>query len=188
MMDEKAGEPEGGAAPPTVDLTEARRLYEASGIPIAALCQRLGWSSYKLRAIRIREGWTPRPQVAVPNGLPRRRPSGDEALEFRLNRLIATGTEMLQARLTREGMTEANARMLTELWRAQEMRMRSEKAKHARIREKKNEDGGRDFRDDPAWLLAEFTRRLGRMEDADAGAASRDIQKPDSRGSEYLSR
>jgi hypothetical protein len=188
MMDEETGTPESGAAQPPIDLTEARRLYETSGIPIAALCRRLGWTECKLRTIRIREGWTPRPQVAVPNGLPRRKPSGDEALEFRLNRLIVTGAGMLETRLAREGMTEANARMLTELWRAQEMRMRSEKAKHARIREKKNNDGGRDFRDDPAWLLAEFTRRLGRMGEAAAGAEASDIQKPVSGGSEEVSR
>ena len=38
---------------------------------------------------------------------------------------------------------------------------RTEKA--AKAREKKNNDAGYDFRDDPAWLDAEFERRLARM-------------------------
>jgi hypothetical protein len=68
---------------------------------------------------------------------------------------------MLEKRLAEEGLTEGNARTLTELCRAQEIRMRSTRnEKAAKAREKKNNDAGQDYRDDPAWARAELKRRI----------------------------
>jgi hypothetical protein len=49
--------------------------------------------------------------------------------------------------------------------------IRNEKA--VKAREKKNHDAGRDFRDEPAWLIAELNRRLDRLsgDDEPPGAA-----------------
>jgi hypothetical protein len=58
-------------------------------------------------------------------------------------------------------MTETNARTLKELCRAQETMMRSKRTeKAAKAREKKNNDAGYDFRDDPAWLREQLERRI----------------------------
>ena len=99
-----------------------------------------------------------------------------EALEYRLNRMVTHGTAMLERKIADEGMTEANARTLKELCRAQETRMRSKRTeKVAKAREKKNNDAGYDFRDDPAWLDAEINRRLDRIFDT-GGVGSGDRQ------------
>ena len=109
--------------------------------------------------------------MAEPGALQGWKPVGSEALDFRLNRLVAIGTSMLERKVADEGMTEANARTLKELCRAQETRMRSTRnEKAAKAREKKSTDDGYDFRDDPAWLRAEINRRLDRLFDPGAMA------------------
>ncbi len=170
----KSGHDDGSAASSRdVDLDALRRAYELSGETVASIQERFGLTAWQLRKHRERGGWTTRQPAAAPGLLRGHKPIGEEALELRLNRLVAIGAAMLERRLAKEGMTEANARMLTELCRAQESRMRTIKNKNGRIREKKNNDAGRDLRDDPDWLIAELSRRLDRLSEADAadGAA-----------------
>jgi hypothetical protein len=144
-----------------IDRDALRRAYELTAEPVASLQQRFGLSPYRFQKLRIEGGWTPRPQIARPGPLQGHKPIGAEALDFRLSRLVAIGTGMLERKVADEGMTEANARTLKELCRAQETRMRSTRnEKAAKAREKKNIDDGHDFRDDPNWLKAEFGRRL----------------------------
>jgi len=127
-----------------------RRAYELSGESVAAIRERFGLTVSELRSRRIAEGWTARPAVAEKSRLPYRKALGPELLELRLNKLMTTGVAMLEKRLAEEGLTEANARTLTELVRAQEMRMRSKRnEKAAKARETKKHDAGYDFRDDP---------------------------------------
>lgn len=165
------GEPHGAADAPTVasadeavDWEAVRRAYELSGESVAAIQRRFGVTPSQLRRRRVGEGWTTRPAVATPGPQQGRKPIGEESLDFRLNRLLTVGLAMLEKRIGEEGMTETNARTLTELARAQEIRMRSMRThKAAKAREKKNKNAGQHFRDDPAWLLAEINRRLDRL-------------------------
>jgi hypothetical protein len=152
------------ASSPDVDWAEVRRVYELSEETVGAILDRFGLSRYQLEKRRVAEGWTTRPQIARP-GMPKRPGSiGSQALAYRMNRLFTLGLAMLEKKVDEEGMTETNARTLTELARAQEITMRSTRnEKAAKAREKKNTDAGRDFRDDPAWLIAEIERKLGRL-------------------------
>ena len=148
----------------TLDLEELRRVYELGADSIPAILERFGLKVSQLRKLREDGNWTTRPRVAVPGALQGHKPVGEEALELRLNRLVAIGTAMLERKIADEGMTEANARTLKELCHAQEIRMRSTRnEKAAKAREKKNNDDGADFRDDPNWLRAEFARRLDQI-------------------------
>jgi transposase-like protein len=167
---EQAGTP---AAASAVDWNEVRRAYELSGESVASIRRRFGLTPHALRVVRVAEGWTPRPPIAKPGPLQGKKPVGSEALELRLSRLLAVGVAMLEKRLAEEGMTETNARTLTELVRAQEITMRSKRnEKAAKARETKKHDAGYDFRDDPAWLDAEIDRRIARLrEDREAGGA-----------------
>ena len=143
-----------------VDWDEVRRAYELTNETVPAIRKRFGLSVHDLRARRIAEAWTARPPIAQPGKLPRRVPAGADALQLKLNKLLVVGVAMLEKRLADEGMTEGNARTLTELCRAEEIRMRSKRnEKAAKARETKKHDAGYDFRDDPAWLDAEIDRR-----------------------------
>jgi hypothetical protein len=147
-----------------VDWAEVRRAYELTGEGVASIQRRFGLTPSQFRKHRVDGGWATRPAVAQPGPLQGTKPVGDETIEYRLNRLVTIGLAMLEKRVGEEGMTEANARTLTEIARAQEIRMRSKRnEKAAKAREKKNNDAGYDFRDDPEWLLAELTRRLDRI-------------------------
>ncbi|MGH6925266.1 MAG: hypothetical protein ACRED5_16155 [Propylenella sp.] len=147
-----------------VDWEEVRRVYELTGESVASIQRRFVLTPSQLRKRREDEEWMTRPAVAQPGPLQGHRAVGEEALDLKLNRIVAIGAAMLELRLAKEGMTEANARTLRELCRAQEIRMRSTRnEKAAKAREKKNNDAGYDFRDDPEWLLAELTRRLDRI-------------------------
>jgi hypothetical protein len=141
-----------------------RRAYELGADSVAAIRKRFGLTPWQLRCARERGDWTTRPAAAKPGPLQGYKPVGAEALELKLNRLVAIGAAMLERKIADEGMTETNARTLKELCRAQETSMRSKRTeKAAKAREKKNNDAGYDFRDDPAWLDAEFERRINRM-------------------------
>lgn len=143
------------------DWDEVRRVYELGANSIPAILERFGLTPYQLRKRREDENWATRPRVAEPGALQGYKPVGEEALDLRLHRLVAIGTAMLERKIADEGMTEENARTLKELCHAQEIRMRSTRnEKAAKAREKKNNDDGADFRDDPNWLRAEFNRRL----------------------------
>ena len=141
-----------------------RRAYELSGESVASIQQRFGLTKHRLTKRRIAEAWTTRQPIAVPTSLPPRRQVGAEALELKLNKLLVTGIAMLAKRLAEEGLTDQNARTLTELCRAEEIRMRSTRTRTGKARETKKHDAGYDFRDDPAWLDAELRRRLERIE------------------------
>jgi len=143
------------------DWSEVRRVYELGADSVPTILARFGLTPWQFRKVREGENWTTRPPIAKPGPLQGRKPIGEDANEFRLNRLVAIGIDMLERKVADEGMTEANARTLKELCRAQETRMRSTRnEKAAKAREKKNNDAGEDFRDDPNWLKAEFSRRL----------------------------
>ena len=149
-----------------IDWAKVRRAYELSAETVGSIRKRFGLSRYQLEKRRRAENWTTRPQVARKDGVRRRRsmPNGSQDSEHRLDRLVSIGLAMLEKTITEEGMTEAHARTLTELARAQEVTMRSQRNKKAaKAREKKNNDAGHDFRDDPDWLLAEINRRLDRL-------------------------
>ena len=145
----------------SIDLKELRRVYELGADSIPAILERFGLTAWEFRKLREGGDWTIRKPAAEPGPLQGHKPIGEEALDLRLHRLVAIGTAMLERKIADEGMTEANARTLKELCHAQEIRMRSTRnEKAAKAREKKNNDDGADFRDDPNWLKAEFARRL----------------------------
>lgn len=147
----------------TIDWAEVRRVYELGNEPVSAIRARFGLSAYRLASRRVAEGWTARPPVAKPLGLPKVAPAGIDELEFRLHRTIVIGQQMLNKRLAEEGVNEANARTAAELCRAMEILMRIARRKTGKTRETKNDDAGYDFRDDPAWLNAELDRRIERL-------------------------
>lgn len=150
----------------TIDWQAVRRLYELGADSVTAIRKRFGLTAWQFRRARERGDWTTRPAAAKPGPLQGYKPVGAEALELKLNRLVAIGAAMLERKIADEGMTETNARTLKELCRAQETSMRSKRTeKAAKAREKKNNDAGYDFRDDPAWLNAEINRRLDRLFD-----------------------
>jgi hypothetical protein len=158
-----------------------RRAYELTGETTASIQRRFGLTAWQLRKRREDEEWMTRPAVAEPGPLQGYKPVGDDTIEYRLNRLVTIGLAMLEKRIGGEGMTEMDARTLTELARAQEIRMRAKRnEKAAKAREKKNHDAGYDFRDDPEWLLAEINRRLDRLSGRSAearGAAERNTRE-----------
>ena len=157
-------------------LEELRRAYELTAEPVKSICKRFGLTRYRLEKLRLTHCWTPRRQIAKNDPLAEHEsylPIGAEAVDLALNRLVAIGTAMLKKKIADEGMTEANARTLKELCRAQETRMRATRnEKAAKAREKKNNDDGYDFRDDPNWLKAEFARRLDLVFGPDSGGSS----------------
>ena len=108
-----------------VDWAEVRRVYELSGETVASIIRRFGLSREALRRRRVGGGWATRPPAAEPGPLQGHKAVGSEAIELRLNKLVAIGVAMLEKRVAEEGMTEANARTLKELCRAEEVRMRS---------------------------------------------------------------
>jgi hypothetical protein len=162
--------PQSAFAKATVENEEAerieavRRAYELTREPVPSICKRFGLTKFGLQTLRLKHGWTARPQIARPGPLQGQEgqwPLASEAVDYRLNRIVAIGLDMLERKIADEGMTEANARTLKELCHAQEIRMRSTRnEKAAKAREKKSDDAGHDFRDDPNWLKAEFSRRL----------------------------
>ena len=164
-----------------VDWAEVRRAYELGAESVASIQRRFGLTPYQLRRVREDEDWTKREPVIKPGPLQGHKAVGVDSLELKLNKLVAIGIAMLEQKVADEGMTETNARTLNELCRAQETRMRSTRnEKAAKAREKKNTDDGHDFRDDPAWLDAEFKRRLDRMLDAEGEAGG--VGPADDRG------
>ena len=163
--DDDAALPDGasGAAEGSVDWAEVRRAYELSGEAVASIQRRFALTPRELRKAREGGDWATRAAVAEPGALQGRKPVGHDAVELKLNRLVVIGTAMLEKRLAEEGLTEANARTLVELCRAEELRMRTTRQKTGKTRETKNHDADYDFRDDPAWLRAELNRRLDRL-------------------------
>jgi hypothetical protein len=144
------------------DRLAIRRAYEFTAEPVRSIERRWGLTQYQLAKLRISEGWTARPQAAKPGPLSGRKPLGSEALEFRLNRLVALGLTMLERRVSTKGFSEEDARTLRELCRAAEITKRAARTEKAgKAREKKND--AHDFRNDPAWLRAEIDRRLDRL-------------------------
>jgi len=159
----------------TIDWEAVRRAYELGSESVSKIQKLFGLTPWQLRCARERGDWTTRPAVAKPGPLQGYKPIGAEALELKLNRLVAIGAAMLERKIADEGMTETNARTLKELCRAQETSMRSKRTeKAAKAREKKNNDAGYDFRDDPAWLDAEFERRITRIFGAGASSLAGD--------------
>jgi hypothetical protein len=151
------------AAKGEVDWEEMRRAYELSGETVSAIRARFGLTESQLRRRREAEGWTARPPIAKRGPLPRRKAVGTDVIELRLNKLLTIGIAMLEKSLAEEGLTEANARALKELCRAEESRMRTSRQKTGKTRETKKDDAGTDFRDDPIWLDAEIRRRIERL-------------------------
>ncbi len=116
-----------------VPWDEVRQAYELSEETVGSILDRFGLSRYALEKQRVAEGWTTRPQVARPGSLRLGGASiGSQAIGYRLNRLVTVGLAMLEKRVGEEGMTEANARTLTELTRAQEIMMRTEAKREGR--------------------------------------------------------
>jgi hypothetical protein len=185
-MSDVTAEPDAGETRDVIAWDEVRKAYELSAETVEAIRKRFGLTIHGLRSRRIREGWTARPPVAQPLLLPRKVAVGEEARALKLNRLVLIGTAMLEKRLAEEGLTEANARTLTELCRAEELLMRSTKQKTGKTRETKNSDAVTDFRDDPAWLNAELGRRLARL--LAAGEARASDEGGDGRGEANVSR
>jgi hypothetical protein len=167
-----------------VDWDEVRRAYELSNETVPSIRKRFGLSVHDLSSRRIAEGWATRPPIAEPGRLPRRKAVGVDVLELKLNKLLVVGIAMLEKRLADEGMTDQNARTLTELCRAEEIRMRSTRTRTAKARETKKHDAATDFRDDPAWLDAEIDRRLARLAASGADGA----EGEDARGAAEISR
>lgn len=161
-------------------VAEARRHYELTGMPVSAIQSKFRWTAWQLRKLRENEQWTTRPAVATPGPLQGRKAVGAEAATFRLRRLIVFGIGMLERKTAGEGMNEGNAEALVALCRAQEIMMRLERAKNGTIREKKKNDDGVDFRDDPLWLAAEFARRnspvAGRADVRGEGRVLQDVE------------
>jgi len=101
--------------------------------------------------------------------------TGDESVGDRLGRVIAVGLAVLEQRFEEGDVTLAHTRTLTELCRAEEIRMRSMRSEKAgKAREKKNKNGGPDYRNDPDWLLSEINRRLDRLSRRGAGGSGND--------------
>jgi hypothetical protein len=166
-----------------------RRAYELSGETVDSIARRCGMSRATLWRRHVAQGWTTRSPVAVYRGGSGAKIAGAEGSEFRLNRLILVGAAMLAKRLkaerlTEEGLTQASARMLTELCRAEELRMRAMRQKTGKTRETKK-DAATDFRDDPVWLDAELRRWLDSLTQGGDQGAPRD---GDERGEAGLSR
>lgn len=167
---------EAARGPKSVDWADVRQAYELGSEPVIAIRKRYGLTRYALTSRRLAEGWTARPAVAKPLGLPRVAPAGVDELALRLNKMLAVSLAMLEKRLSDEGVTDANARTLTELCRAEEIMMRSARRKTGKTRETKNQDADYDFRDDPDWLNAELDRRIEHLLGGSAaqGPAGRD--------------
>jgi hypothetical protein len=146
-----------------VDWAEVRRAYELSNETVTSIRTRFGIAKSTLERRRVAEGWTTRPTVAIPRGPNGRKIVGIDLLELRLNKLVITCMAMLDDKLKKEGLTLENARLATEMCRAEELRMRTTRQKTARSREMKKHDATSDFRDDPAWLDAELRRRLAKL-------------------------
>jgi hypothetical protein len=149
-----------------------RRDYELSDEPVSSIKRRWGLTDRQFRKMREGEGWTTRPQVARPGPLQGHKPVGSDALELRTSALLAVGLARLGRSISDEGFTEDNARRLTELCRAQGIFMRMTKSgrsgnvsKAARLggNNKKNDDAGTDFRDDPTWLRAQLEQEILRI-------------------------
>jgi hypothetical protein len=143
-------------------------------MPVSAIREAFGLSEGELRGMRISGGWTARTGIAEPGPLAGERELGRQSHQYRLNRLMTAGVTMLEAKVGEEGITEAHARTLTELMRAQEISMRTRRnEKAAKARERKSKDARdesrEDFRDDPDWLIAEIGRKLDRIAEAGRG-------------------
>ena len=117
--------------------------------------------------------------VAIPRGPNGRKIVGIDLLELRLNKLVVTCMAMLDDKLKKEGLTLENARLVTEMCRAEELRMRTTRQKTGKTRETKNNDAAHDFRDDPVWLDAELNRRLARLTETREAAGGHREQGPE---------
>jgi hypothetical protein len=161
----------------TEDVAEARRLYELTATPVTTILKQFGWTEYRLRKLARFEGWTLRPAVTRGGLAAFRKRIGVELAEYRLNRLIGYGIDILEKEAVDRGVSEAHARTLAALCRAQEIMMRSLRA--GTLREKKNKNDGIDFRDDPEWLATEFARRNPGMAIADVRGEGGALQELD---------
>jgi hypothetical protein len=153
----------GPLRPSGVDPEEVRRAYELTAETTASIRQRYRLTKRQFEVMRIRGGWTARPPAAPrgPGPLAGCRSIGLDALEYRLNRLLTVGMEMLEAKVAEAGFDEVRARTLTELCRAQEVMMReTRKQKATKAHETKNNDLGRDPAADIAFIRAELERRI----------------------------
>jgi hypothetical protein len=99
---------------------------------------------------------------------------GDEALaaaEYELTQLLVYGAATLRLRVDKEGFTERNTRMLSELGRAMKALRRTANKKAGKARETKSDESERG--DDPAEILRELAARFERIRgDAGRGEAS----------------
>ncbi len=146
-----------------VDWADVRQAYERNEESVAAIQRRFGLTARELRQRRESEGWTPRAPVAK-RAISPATSNKTVDLEQRLTSLVAAGVDSLTKQFAKEELNIGTARVLTELCRAADIMKRSQRMqKSGRAREKKNNDAGHDFRDDPEWLLAEINRRLDRL-------------------------
>lgn len=128
-----------------IDWAEVRRAYEFSGETVRAIRERFGLTKERLRWWRESERWTNRPPATRPKPFPASRIERAATLSLRLQVAISFGLDLLERRIAEEGLTDANARTLTELCRAQEILMRSIRTDRGdKTGEKSNKNDGPD--------------------------------------------
>lgn len=171
-----------GAAPetelgeaPEVDWPAARKAYEETSEPVAAILERFGIRRWQFRVEQRRGGWRIRKAGRV-DGTTDRSAMVRE-LDRKLLSLTTGLAEKLGDRVEAEGATDAAMRGLTGLLHAREAMMnngRTNKGEAARGKKTKNNDGpaGRDGKGGPDQaagadrapeLRAKIAERLDRL-------------------------
>jgi hypothetical protein len=158
---------------PGLDVAALRQAYEADVIPLYVLCARFGVTNWQIRRLREAGSWRLRDCSAPGGG--RSTPS-KRNLKRRLNRLVAESLAILEERLAAKELDEENAKLLTELCRAQEIFMRiavrpttrpAAKAGETRTHDsdRRRESGSEtpSGEDQDAQIRAELERRLDRL-------------------------
>jgi hypothetical protein len=158
-----------------------RRIYELTAIPTVEILKRFGLTESQLRHRRESEGWQPRPSVA---GERRRADSFGRLRERMLTVLSILLGRIEEGVVLTNTYDHAHAEGLCTLaagWGSLQTAEEGELSmpRHAMkarettsIREKKNNDAGYDFRDDPVWLVDELNRRLDRLHGQDEAAGA----------------
>jgi hypothetical protein len=155
----------GEAVAPGVDWAAVRVAYETGGESVAVLLRKYGLSVHVLRTRRRAEGWRTRASPCKPGPRQGYKPTRAEALERRLCALLKVSSAMLEKRLAREGMTDANAAMLAQLCRAQESFMRTTHTKKAgKARERHHDRSEPDGPADGAARAADIARKRTEIE------------------------
>lgn len=154
---------------------EIRRVYELTNTPTIEILRRYGLTESQLRWRRTSEKWEPRPPAAVqrakadsPERLKARMLSLYAVLVSRFENWIAKAEEFEAAQASALAVLAAGFGHLTRSDEREDFWMARHTGKSRTAtapREKKNNDAGYDFRDDPAWLDAEINRRLDRLFD-----------------------